>query len=208
MEVVPFLPAWTLTHALRGRGVQGTKGSEMVCQAGRERPPLISLAKVGREAGRAGQPLPLWQGVYAGGWVPRPQNKPAVYFQALLWTLSKVPGREGGGGGERRKQHWARLPGEGGGGRRTDRSEREGLDKDLSIKALCASWAPPALCQPSLLESQPPPGCQASNVQASFASACCSNNNHWERQQRHWLFETLLPSCSRSWEGAGHHPTG
>lgn len=89
------------------------------------------------------------------------------------------------------------------------------LIRTEASEALRPSQAPPVLRQLSLLEPHPQPGCQASNIQASFASACCSNNNHWERQQRHWLFETLLLSCSRdtpplarSWEGAGHHPVG
>lgn len=71
------------------------------------------------------------------------------------------------------------------------------LIRHWASEAQGPGWAPPGLCQRSLLEPHPQPGCQASNIQASFASACCSNNNHWEGQQRHWLFETLLPSCSR-----------
>ena len=168
----------------------------------------------GKQAG-PGQPLPLRQGVDAGGWVPRTQNKPACYFQVLLWTLSKVPGEKEGavGRGESRAGEgcWERAGVDGG----LTGQRGKALIRTPASEALCPSWAPPVLCLLSLLEPHPPLSCQASSIQASFASACCSNNNHWERQQRHWLSETLLLSCSRDTPSPGrvlgrdsHRPTG
>lgn len=153
---------------------------------------LISLAKVGGKQEGPGQPLPLQQGADAGGWVPRTQNKPAFYFQVLLWTLSKVPGVKEGvvGRGESIAGEgcWEGVGVDGG---LTSQSGRA-LIRTPASEALCPSCPNAPRPLPALPSEAPSPTCsQASNIQASFTPACCSNSNRWERQQRHWLLETL-----------------
>lgn len=81
-----------------GGGEHMAPRDQGVVMPGREEMPVSYQSGQGGEGRQAspGQPLPLQQGVDAGGWVPRTQNKPAFYFQVLLWTLSKVPGEKEG----------------------------------------------------------------------------------------------------------------
>lgn len=92
------LPApWTLPHPQRGvsTGHFAWRDRGWGRQAGKTHMASYQPGQggEGKQAG-PGQPLPQPQGVDAGGWVPRTQNKPAFYFQVLQWTLSKVPGEE------------------------------------------------------------------------------------------------------------------
>lgn len=87
--------------------MQGTEGSGTGdARQGRNACLLSAWPRWGGEPDGPGQPLPLRQGVDAGGWVPRTQNKPAFYFQVLLWTLSKVPGEEEGAVGKAAGREW------------------------------------------------------------------------------------------------------
>lgn len=102
-------------------GEHGTTGwGEGDARPGRHACLLSARPRWGGPRAGPGQPPPLQQGVDAGGRVPRTQNKPAFYFQVLLWTFSKVPGGREGAVGKAAGVEAGRA----------DRSEREGPDKD------------------------------------------------------------------------------
>lgn len=168
-------------------GIGGGDGRQ-----GRHTPPLISLAKVGRENRLAGgRPfLSHRELTLAAGCQGRKTSQRSIFkFSSGPYPRSR----------ERRSGRPGRLLGEGGGGQRTDRSEGEDLDKDPS----------PVQPHPRCL-----PGLQHSGFLA--ASACCSHHHHQERQQRHWLVEICSRGSSRQpliplpshWGGAGQAPTG
>lgn len=160
----------------------------------------------GRQAG-PGQPhFCSKEAMLAAGCQGRKTNQRSIFkFSRGHYPRSQEGSR---GWWEGRKQSWGGC------------WERAGVDRGRGAqrgKALIRSPASearapagsPTPCSPT------PTQLRASNIQASFAPACCSNNNHWERQQGHGLFETLLLTCSRDNPSthqvlarSSHHPPG